>query len=255
MIATIRADFYRLVRSKGFWITETFCLLTVIMAVLFRTSSRFGVYFTTSSYSQAAQQTTEKLTGINALAHFSGRSDTVIFFTIILICLVLGVDLARKLYKNTLAYGISKTEFFLSKLLVSSCLAVLQFILLLASSFALASLINGLGTIPHNFWQQLALTSLVQICIILAWISIISFTLYASHSMAAAVVSFFIGNALLISPLVLYPHIKWLRYLTLQFDFGMATNLSTVIQASLTALALALIFVLGGHLLFQRKDL
>ena len=112
------------------------------------------------------------------LAHFSGHSDSIIFFTLIVVCLLLGVDLSRKLYKNSLAHGISRTEFFLSKTLVSFVVAIFQFILLLGLSFIIASSINGIGTAPTGFFGQFLLTILVQLMITIAWIGIVSFVLY-----------------------------------------------------------------------------
>ena len=91
MIQTIRADFYRLFHSKGFWITEFVLLANILLGVLYKVTSRFGTSISTDSQ-DVAQQVPEKMTGINALAHFSGHSDSIIFFTLIIVCLLLGVD-------------------------------------------------------------------------------------------------------------------------------------------------------------------
>ena len=160
MIQTIRADFYRLFHSKGFWITEFVLLANILLGAVYKVTSRFGTSISTDSQ-DVAQQVPEKMTGINALAHFSGHSDSIIFFTLIVVCLLLGVDLSRKLYKNSLAHGISRTEFFLSKTLVSFVVAIFQFIVLLGLSFIIASSINGIGTAPTGFFGQFLLTILV----------------------------------------------------------------------------------------------
>ena len=254
MIQTIRADFYRLFHSKGFWITEFVLLANILLGVLYKVTSRFGTSISTDSQ-DVAQQVPEKMTGINALAHFSGHSDSIIFFTLIVVCLLLGVDLSRKLYKNSLAHGISRTEFFLSKTLVSFVVTIFQFILLLGLSFIIASSINGIGTAPAGFFGQFFITILVQLIVTIAWIGIVSFVLYLSHSIAAVFVTYFIGSALLAFPVLLYPHVELFRYLTLRFGIEMAADPAVVLQASLVAIGIAVFFLGNSLLIFKKKDL
>ena len=254
MIQTIRADFYRLFHSKGFWITEFVLLANILLGVLYKVTSRFGTSISTDGQN-ITQQVPVKMTGINALAHFSGHSDSIIFFTLIVVCLLLGVDLSRKLYKNSLAHGISRTEFFLSKTLVSFVVAIFQFILLLGLSFIIASSINGIGTAPAGFFGQFLVTILVQLIVTIAWIGIVSFVLYLSHSIAAVFVTYFIGSALLAFPVLLYPHIELFRYLTLRFGIEMAADPAAVLQASLVAIGIAVFFLGNSLLIFKKKDL
>ena len=254
MIQTIRADFYRLFHSKGFWITEFVLLANILLGAVYKVTSRFGTSISTDSQ-DVAQQVPEKMTGINALAHFSGHSDSIIFFTLIIVCLLLGVDLSRKLYKNSLAHGISRTEFFLSKTLVSFVVAIFQFILLLGLSFIIASSINGIGTAPAGFFGQFLVTILVQLIVTIAWIGIVSFVLYLSHSIAAVFVTYFIGSALLAFPVLLYPHVELFRYLTLRFGIEMAADPAVVLQASLVAIGIAVFFLGNSLLIFKKKDL
>ena len=254
MIQTIRADFYRLFHSKGFWITEFVLLANILLGVLYKVTSRFGTSIPTDGQN-ITQQAPVKMTGINALAHFSGHSDSIIFFTLIVVCLLLGVDLSRKLYKNSLAHGISRTEFFLSKTLVSFVVAIFQFILLLGLSFIIASSINGIGTAPAGFFGQFLVTILVQLIVTIAWIGIVSFVLYLSHSIAAVFVTYFIGSALLAFPVLLYPHVELFRYLTLRFGIEMAADPAVVLQASLVAIGIAVFFLGNSLLIFKKKDL
>ena len=80
-------------------------LANILLGVIYKVTSRFGTSISTDSQ-DVAQQVPEKMTGINALAHFSGNSDSIIFFTLIVVCLLLGVDLSRKLYKNNVQTGV-----------------------------------------------------------------------------------------------------------------------------------------------------
>ena len=112
MMDFIRADFYRLMRSKGFWITEFLLFCVIFSATFFQANIHFGANISSNA---SATQSLGKLTGLQALDYFAGNTDSLLFFTIIIISMVLGVDLSRKLYKNCLSYGISKLSYYLSK--------------------------------------------------------------------------------------------------------------------------------------------
>ena len=204
----IRADFYRLMRSKGFWITEFLLFCVISSATFLQANIHFGANI---SRNAAASQSLGKLTGLQALDYFAGNTDSLLLFTIIIISMVLGVDLSRKLYKNCLSYGISKLSYYFSKFFV--CVSTI------------------------------------------AWISIISLVLYASHSIVSSFLTYFIGGALLSIPLIFYPDNEWLPYLTLRFNTAMAADGGTVIKAILTTSAVTFLFLIGGLKIFKTKNL
>ena len=70
MIDFIRADFYRLIHSKGFWITEFALFCVISLGTLFQSNIRFGANI---SNHETATQTLGKLTGIQALNYFAGN--------------------------------------------------------------------------------------------------------------------------------------------------------------------------------------
>ena len=43
MLHTIQADFYRLFRSKGFWITEALLVLNIVSGVIFGATGHLGI--------------------------------------------------------------------------------------------------------------------------------------------------------------------------------------------------------------------
>ena len=146
MLHTIQADFYRLVRSKGFWITEAILVLNILSGVIFGATGHVGVN-TESKLPQA----TEVWTGFKALTNYSASISVTILFTIIVITLVLGTDLTQNLYKNSLAYGVSRTSYYFAKSAVVLTIALFQFLVSYGLVFLLASLYNGIGTMPEHF--------------------------------------------------------------------------------------------------------
>jgi len=252
MIDFIRADFYRLMRSKGFWITEFLLFCVISSATFLQANIHFGANI---SRNAAASQSLGKLTGLQALDYFAGNTDSLLLFTIIIISMVLGVDLSRKLYKNCLSYGISKLSYYFSKFFVCVSIALLHLLFILAISFVTASLSNGIGTAPSSFLPHLGAALFVQFLSTISWISIISLVLYASHSIVSSFLTYFIGGALLSIPLIFYPDNEWLPYLTLRFNTAMAADGGTVIKAILTTSAVTFLFLIGGLKIFKTKNL
>ena len=96
------------------------------------------------------------------LFNTSSNSSNLVFLCIILACLVLGVDLIGKLYKNSLTVGVSRTEFFLAKFVVLASIALMQILVSLVIAFVPATILNGLGTMPEGFIGNLLLTIALQ---------------------------------------------------------------------------------------------
>ena len=129
--------------------------------------------------------------GVQALINASSQGSNLVFLCIIITCLVLGVDLIGKLYKNNLTVGVSRTEFFLAKAFVVACIALLQLIISLVIAFIPATILNGFGTMPDGFIGNLLTTIFLQFLCLLAWLSIVSFILYVSHSYLAVFIGYF----------------------------------------------------------------
>ena len=162
MLHTFQADFYRFFRSKAVWITEFIFLLTTLSAV-------FG-----------------KLNAVQLIQAVSNAIGNNTFIIIILSMVVIVTDLNKHLYKNTLTSGVSRTSFFVSKALVMVCVTFLQLALYYNINFILAAILNGIGDLSATFLLQFILLFFVQCLTVMAWTAIISFILYLSKSMIAA---------------------------------------------------------------------
>ena len=256
MIDTIRADFYRLFRSKGFWITEFFFLSNILTGAIYGSVGTFGVSVSQSGNSnQAAQQVQHGWTAFEALVNISNTLTTTVFFTLVIVTLSLGIDLTQKLYKNVLTSGISRTEFYLSKTVVVSCLTVLQLLATYGIAFVTGLIANGLGTAPANWLPHLLLTVGIQTLCTLAWVSIISLVLYISFSIPAVFIAYLIATLFLSLPAIFFPKTEWLSSLALSFNFEMASQANVSLRSAIIALILALLFMTAGLLAFQKKDL
>ena len=250
MIHTIQADFYRLFRSKGFWITEF-----ILFALMLMGASIGATGHLMAIQAEESEIPTQGWNSVQALINASSQGSNLVFLCIILACLVLGVDLIGKLYKNNLTVGVSRTEFFLAKAFVLASIAFLQLILSLVIAFIPATILNGFGTMPDGFIGNLLITIFLQLFCLLAWLSIVSFILYVSHSYLAVFIGYFVSSILLSMPMLLFPNIKILPYLSLQFAYAMTANSESIFYTLIVSLAVIVIFNLSGLTVFKKKSL
>ena len=250
MIQTIQADFYRLFRSKGFWITEFILFVLLLMGATIGATGHLMAIQTEEPEIQ-----THGWEGIQALINASSNDSNLVFLCIILTCLVLGVDLIGKLYKNSLTVGVSRTEFFLAKSFVLASIALLQLIASLVIAFVPSTLLNGLGTIPDGFVTNLLLMIFLQFLCLLAWLSIISFILYLTHSYLAVFIGYLVSSIILSMPMIIFPNINFLPYLSLHFSYAMTANSESIFYTLIVTLAVIVIFNLSGLAVFKKKSL
>ena len=253
MIHTIQADFYRLFRSKGFWITELVLFALMLMGATFGATGKFISVSTSTNVE--SELPSKGWDGIQALINTSSNSSNLVFLCIILACLVLGVDLIGKLYKNNLTVGVSRTEFFLAKSFVLASIAFMQILVSLVIAFIPASILNGFGTMPEGFIGNLLLTIALQFLCLLAWLSIISFILYLTHSYLAVFIGYLITSILLSMPMLIFPDIKILPYLSLQFVYAMTANSESILYTLIVTLVVIVIFNIIGLTVFKKKSL
>ena len=193
--------------------------------------------------------------GVQALINTSSNGSNLVFLCIVLACLVLGVDLIGKLYKNNLTVGVSRTEFFLAKSFVLASIALLQLIASLVIAFVPSTLLNGLGTMPDGFITNLLLTIFLQFLCLLAWLSIVSFILYVSHSYLAVFIGYLVSSIILSMPMLIFPNITILRYLSLNFAYAMTTNSQAILYTITVCVTVILFFSFSGLIIFKKKSL
>ena len=251
MIHTIQADFYRLFRSKGFWITEFILFVLMLMGATIGATGHLMSVNTTPE----TEFPTKGWDGVQALINASSNGSNLVFLCIILACLVLGVDLIGKLYKNSLTVGVSRTEFFLAKGFVLASIAFLQLIVSLVIAFIPATILNGLGTMPDGFIGNLLITISLQLLCLLAWLSIVSFILYVSHSYIAVFIGYLVSSILLSMPMLVFPDIEILRYFILDFAYAMTSNSQSILYTIMVCVSVILFFSLSSLTVFKKKSL
>ncbi|MFS9068454.1 ABC transporter permease [Streptococcus infantis] len=250
MIHTIQADFYRLFRSKGFWITELVLFVLMLLGAVFGATGHLMAIQT-----EEPDIPTQGWNGVQALINASSQGSNLVFLCIVLACLILGVDLIGKLYKNSLTVGVSRTEFFLAKSVVLASIALMQILISLVIAFVPATILNGVGTMPEGFIGNLLLTIGLQFLCLLAWLSIISFILYVTHSYLAVFIGYLISSILLSMPMLIFPDIEILRYLSLNVAYSMTAYSQAVLYTIIVTVTVILFFTVSGLAIFKKKSL
>lgn len=252
MFHTIKADFYRLLRSKGFWITEGLLLINVALASVL---GIVGQVATSSSETAPPVYEASSWTGFGSLVNLSSNLSITTIFTLIILSLLIGVDFSQKLYKNSLTAGISRLEYFLSKTFVLIVVSFAQLILAYLLAFCFGSLAHGIGTMPDHFWMTFAQTIAVQVVCSLAWISIAMSMLYLTHSITSIFVTYILSTIVLGLPVALYPKIELFHYFALAASYDLVTDTNFSLTMSLVALSFFLTFSTFSYLFFRRQDL
>ena len=228
MLHTIQAELYQLVRSKLFWLIEGLLFFLIFISSL--GERNFNFYISTSS--DPEEIVIQGWTGFEALGELAKDFLPFVMITVlVLVIFLLGRDLTRKLYNNILASGISRKEFYLSKIAVLITIIILQMAAAFAAAFIFGSLFHGLGTMPKNFlWSFSFFRSFL---FIMTCSSVVTCLLYLSRSTLASYLVFFALIMLQSSLVIVFPQINSELFLFL------------ILAGSL----------LGGYQAFQRRDL
>lgn len=253
MLNFIRADLYRLSRSKSFWITEGIILLLVILSIV----SNGSVGVTLGDSTQTAGGLTE-MTGFLAIQ--TSLSSMLLYYSLPLVMQVLGSEYTKGTMKNIITVGVSKPAYLFGKFLVYALVLVLQIVAICVVSFVAGTVIGGIGYNDLSQIENLLYYFVSFVLILLATSSFAVLVLYLTKNTAVSVLAtIFIPMAFAIARISL-PNWKFLEYLDFQGGLEMVTmttfqtweTFQPIFIGSLISLLLCL---LAAHLVFKRQEL
>lgn len=253
MLNFIRADLYRLSRSKSFWITEGIILLLVILSVV----SNGSVGVTLGDSTQTAGGLTE-MTGVLAIQ--TSLSSMLLYYSLPLVMQVLGSEYTKGTMKNIITVGVSKHAYLFGKFLVYVLVLVLQIVAICVVSFVAGTVIGGIGYNDLSQIENLLYYFVSFVLILLATSSFAVLVLYLTKNTAVSVLAtIFIPMAFAIARISL-PNWKFLEYLDFQGGLEMVTMTTfqtwkTVQPIFLGSLISLLLCLLAAHLVFKRQEL
>lgn len=107
MIKAIQADFYRLLRSKGYWITQVAMLAFLTLTVYLQAIGGVGINTESPQEALSAVEAMQAMTWTSevSLTLVTSMASMLIYFCLPLFVMIIGHDLTRKTYKNILTTG------------------------------------------------------------------------------------------------------------------------------------------------------
>lgn len=260
MIKAIQADFYRLLRSKGYWITQIAMLAFLTLTVYLQAIGGVGINTESPQEALSAVEAMQAMTWTSevSLTLVTSMASMLIYFCLPLFVMIIGHDLTRKTYKNILTTGLSRISFFLSKFVVFMVIMACQFLLFYGWVCLIAGIKNGFGNLDADFVQHIFMTMGYQYLNMLAIFAISTLVMYLLYSNVSVVM------ATVILPLVLtitQMFLKWkvLDYINFQTNIDQAFQIEAsselfrnTMLGSLATIGLSLVI---ASYLFKKKSL
>ncbi|MGO2100087.1 ABC transporter permease [Vagococcus salmoninarum] len=248
MLNTIRADFYRLSKTKGFWITQGLLIILVLVSILSQAVGSVGVSSPETMDELTNATKSVNWTGIVSVEMLSTMSSLLIYFIIPLLVMAVGYDFSKQTYKNSLTVGVSRTKFYFSKYITLSLLILLQLFYYIAVVFIVGSLINGIGVgFGLAYIGKTCLVIISQYLFLMAIFSVSTFALFLTRSNVAAILATILLPIVISILTLTLPKVTFLKYLDFQglLSLGTHIDLSTgeiypYLFASLVTIILAI---------------
>lgn len=223
IIRSIKADFYRLFKSKGFWISILLMVGFVFMSIQDEALGNVGVteapYDEISSSLQAITWSAD-----NAIKLMLTQMFMLLYFSIPSVVVILGHDFKNKTYKNIITTGITRTEYFISKSLTILLSAFMLVIIFYATTFVIAGSLNGFGdSLSYQFHLTQFKHVLLKFFFIAVNLMLGVAILYLTRSNVSMILAITLAPLLIqIITIIIFPNVSFLKYLDIQTALSIA---------------------------------
>jgi ABC-2 type transport system permease protein len=261
MLNIIKSDFYKLIKSKAFWICVLICVGFSILSV--------GAYQAVMSNALADPNHSEYTTMLKMEPIVSGAWTLEFFASMAFQFIVVGIFIATFLspefshgtMKNVLSRGANRIKVFLSKFLVCSCASVLMTI-----TYILALLLAGTvvwGFNPNGIFSLIGLINALAVhsLLAIAFAALYTFISFSIRSygiaMATIIMCVIMGGKIIgaIGSIVGMDSLDrfWLEWGVSSMSTYAPVS-SDVMQAIFIALGWAIASIIAGSVLFKKLD-
>lgn len=257
MIRLMKADMYRLLHTKGFYVTLIGTILFSIVNVLSQSVGSVGV---SNETGKDILQASEIQWNLKLAVQFSTFSSAfLVYFLIGIFVILLGYEFSQKTYKNSLTSGVSRLTFIVSKYLIQVFAFTLISISFYTSAAITAYVKYGIGTtkMVSFIWETLILAIATSLLISVVF-SLSSVILTATQSTVISAV-FVVIYPLCIQLLTLLTKADFLKY----FDFFGTVQLiglgeingSDLIPYIVISFLTIVLSLIGSTLIIRNKEL
>ena len=193
MMNMIRADLYFLTRGKGIYITLGIVLvlnllILFVLAPTMEPDSNININGVAIPYMGSV------IDGVTSIPLLYMTISQVNIFLMVFVLLAVAPIFVNGTVKNELAWGMSRTKLYLSKLAVSFGLCVIMIVFYMISGFLLATIRNGFGgPAPAGLWLTMFQTLGAQLWMLFALTSILVFLVFLTKREGIVIVAFIFG--------------------------------------------------------------
>ena len=209
----IRADFYRIIRGIALYITLAVVLALNLLIVgtlhafqsgAFDESLEAAAAMGNADALDAAMAEIQAMTinGVQITSILTGSMENFLWFLLPIVIVVASTIFTHGTVKNDIAFGLSRTKLYVSKLLLATAIGIVFLLFYMGTGMLLATLFGGFGgPAPVGHWSNLFQVLGLQFILIFATICIGIFLAFTTKR-TAAVNGIFIA-LLLVPPLVI----------------------------------------------------
>ena len=235
MLNLIRADIYRIARGKALYITLAALLAVSILNIVGWQSGELGAFVILDEHGNEIRQAvildaydveirSIEVSGVAIPLALAQSMETFAFFILPVIVVVAGTIFSHGTVKNDIAFGISRTKLYFSKLLLSADVCILMLLFYIGVSMIIATIIGGFGgPAPAGHWVELIQIFSAQLLLLLALTSIGVFLAFVTKWTSIVIAAYL--AFLLVPPLVISSLSFANESLARLFEFDMLSNI------------------------------
>lgn len=268
MLNLIKADVYRILRGKGFYIALAFLITMYVLQALGEFGS-IGVNVSNTEQGKEAlevlQPNTEALLGMNAPMYLLRTADNYLYFLLVFIVIIASADFSDGSTKNVLSCGVSRLQYYTSKLIMSWGVAILLVVTSVVVPTLLITVKNGFGNPVDSLWLEHSLKAYsLLILFFMAMTGIGIFFVFATRKTAAVYglyIAFCMAPLTIIGILSMISD-RYIKFFKYEFILNIRNLADIQIFTSadyqrviMIGMVYLVVSVLAGYQLFRRCDI
>lgn len=141
MMNLIKADLYRIFRGKGIYITFAFLILLCFLQTIGEMES-IGI---SSSSMETVEDVIYQVVGRNVPFSIMQSIDNMIYILLPVIIFISAVDFSSGTAKNVLANGVSRTQYYFSKLILAMLFCIVMAVASIIIPTVIVTALKGFG--------------------------------------------------------------------------------------------------------------
>lgn len=255
MFNFIRGDFYRLLHTRSFWVTEVVILFFVVTFSFDNSGFSFMVN------NEEIHQTSKVLEVSGLSGIYMNLSESLAFFILPLVILVLGSEYSKGTLKNIVTTGISRSQYFFGKFASYGAILLFQMLVICGVGFIVGTLVSGKTGFTGSSDVIDLLYRFVGIYFVLLAMSILTLlTLYLTKNTAVSVLVAVIVPMLILALRMANPGWEFLDYINFMTAMEIINQTTLMNFEPAVAIYLGSGFLLAaglisGNLFFKKQAL